>query len=284
MKTSIIMKGLYIIMESLYLLRDYLHTILFPKQKCLLCDKTLSGNNNINLLYDKHHESENKVLHRQLKMPYICNTCKDQLKILSKPFCKYCHKPLVKNYSSKTIIKVCKDCKGKSQSELIYNRSATLYNDFMKDKIALYKYRGKESLSTAFSYLLKISYDEYFAKLNIDLITYVPLHPIRLEERGFNQAEQIASQLSQLTGKPVLNVLERVKETAKQSKRSKRERLKQIEGSFIAIDKAIPEIKNKKILLIDDIYTTGSTITECTKALKATGIKEVLSLTLARAF
>ncbi|WP_339060502.1 ComF family protein [Tepidibacillus marianensis] len=163
------------------------------------------------------------------------------------------------------------------------NRSAVLYNEMMKEYLALYKYRGKESLAIPFGQLIKVTYDQYFKETPLDLITYVPLHPSRLQERSFNQAEQLATQLSYYTGIPTIGTLKRIKETHKQSKSGKWERLSEMKDAFQVDEKTKEYIQGKSILIIDDIYTTGATLNECAQELIDSGAGKVFRLTLARA-
>jgi len=111
------------------------------------------------------------------------------------------------------------------------------------------------------------------------IIIPVPLSQKRLKWRGFNQAEEIAKNLSMHLDIPLLNnALVKNKETSFQSEISKEERKRNVFNVFDCNKK----INNKKILLIDDIYTTGSTIEECAKTLKKAGAKEVIGITIAR--
>ena len=254
---------------ELEMIIEFLKVIFFPEVRCLFCGQTVDYNGNQNI-----HD--------------ICSKCNDQLEMIEPPYCKSCHRPLpnVQIHSMNDEISHqshCEDCLAASTSSLTQNRSAVIYNDFMKEMLALYKYRGKESLAEVFSFLLKIAYDAYFEKTKIDLITYIPLHPKRLVERGFNQAEQLAIGLNRLTELPIYPLLIRVKETAKQSKTGKQERKKQLEGAFEINGSYIHIINGKNILIIDDIYTTGATLQEVAKILVEDGAKTVNSLTLARA-
>ena len=256
---------------ELGMINEFLKAIFFPEVHCLFCGQLVAN-----------FDSEKQ------KIQEICSTCNEQLATIQHPYCESCHKPLshVQFHSHNDKVSnhlLCEDCLAISTAYLAQNRSAVIYNDFMKEKLALYKYRGKESLAGVFSYLLKIAYDANYREMKIDLITYIPLHPSRLEERGFNQAEQLAIGLHQLTGIPMYPVLNRLKETAKQSKTGKQERKMQLEDAFELNESYIQVINGKNILIIDDIYTTGATLQEVAKILVEGGAKTVNSLTLARA-
>jgi ComF family protein len=120
-----------------------------------------------------------------------------------------------------------------------------------------------------------------------DLIVPVPLHRRRERWRGFNQAELLAENLGKNLSPgydiPILKILKRKKFTAPQMKiKNYKEREKNIRSAFILNDPLEVELKNKKILLIDDISTTGSTLLECAKVLKSAGASSVWGMVLAR--
>ena len=108
----------------------------------------------------------------------------------------------------------------------------------------------------------------------------VPLHRRRLAERGFNQAELIAAALAQSLNLPVVHALERQKQTKQQAKLNKAEREVNIRSAF-SISKSA-EIVGKEVFIVDDVYTTGSTIQECAAVLKSAGATRVVGFTVAR--
>lgn len=109
----------------------------------------------------------------------------------------------------------------------------------------------------------------------------VPLERKRLKRRGFNQAEEIAKHLSEFLGLEVLNnILIKIKDTPPQAELLKSQRKENIKGAFLLKNKEA--IKDKKILLVDDVYTTGSTMAECAKILKESGAQKVIGIVVAR--
>ena len=109
----------------------------------------------------------------------------------------------------------------------------------------------------------------------------VPLEKSKLKRRGFNQAEEIGKELARFLKIPLVNnVLVKIKETLPQVELSDEERKENVKGAFLVKNGGI--IKEKKILLIDDIYTTGSTLEECAKVLKEAGAKEIIGIVIAR--
>lgn len=253
------------------MIKSYISDIFFPTKRCSFCGQNVNSSHFTN--------PNNYFLQRLNKMNSICISCKEQLLFPLMPFCSYCHKPLKDKTND-----ICNDCKNLPHRSFIFNRSAILYNDFAKDLIALYKYRAKQSLAKEFSYLLAIAYDYYFKEIKIDYITYVPVHNNRLQERGFNQAELLCVEFKKLIGVPLIDCLERIKDTDKQSKQGKKERFRQIEDSFMVKENIGTQIEHKNILLIDDIYTTGATIIECANVLKLAKANYVYSITLSRAY
>lgn len=110
----------------------------------------------------------------------------------------------------------------------------------------------------------------------------IPLEKRKLKRRGFNQAEEISKEISSFLKIPLIsNCLIKIKETSPQVELSDKQRKENIKGAFSC---QRPEmIKGKKILLVDDVYTTGSTMTECAKVLRTAGAKEIIGLVVARA-
>lgn len=162
------------------------------------------------------------------------------------------------------------------------NRSPVAYTEPVKVWMRFFKYRGKESLAVPMGQWMADTARAHYAKENLSLITYVPLHRERLLQRGFNQAEKLAGEVGRRLGLPVRSLLERCRATANQSKRTRKERLLALKGSIILAEGAIKQVNNRVILIVDDVYTTGTTIRECAKPLRQAGVKKVCSLTFAR--
>ncbi|WP_152396363.1 ComF family protein [Paenibacillus guangzhouensis] len=145
--------------------------------------------------------------------------------------------------------------------------------------MATYKYRGDERYLHLLGSMLLSAYYQLCserygsgAPARFDCITYVPVSPSRLQERGFNQAEQFARILHMFTGIPVLPLLQRNRHTLKQSMKSRGDRIEDMKDVFSLSSQLSPDLrflssKPIRILLIDDVYTTGSTVNACAKAL-----------------
>ena len=115
--------------------------------------------------------------------------------------------------------------------------------------------------------------------IKADYILYVPLHKKRLKKRGFNQSERIASRLSEVLDIPVLDSIERVKNTKRLYNLNKKEREQEVKNSFIIKDKN-NLLKDKNVILIDDIFTTASTTNEISKLLRLIPVNKITILTL----
>ncbi|WP_107921049.1 ComF family protein, partial [Heyndrickxia sporothermodurans] len=206
---------------------------------------------------------------------YLCKDCKKQLVPIRRPICPKCSRPL--ENLSKDYIKgdICLDCyrwekDANWASILDKNISIYEYNDFLKDLLARFKYRGDYILAKIFSQKIQ----KELEKISYDAIVPIPLSNERLLERGFNQSTALATEANI----NVANLLTRV-HTEKQSKKSRQERI-HLQQVFNRRDDV--KLEGENILLIDDIYTTGSTLRHAAKILKEAGAKSVTSITIAR--
>ncbi|MGD8190289.1 ComF family protein [Brevibacillus ginsengisoli] len=204
------------------------------------------------------------ILYRLLREEPICETCLTEIEVIGEEICEHCGRKKEGSFNGS----FCRDCQPSNHTALIYNRSALTYNDWAKNAMALYKYRGELRLHSLFMKLMLGSYYRYCTQWRIGLLTWVPLHPNRLEERGFNQVEQFAIQLGKLLQIPAAPLLVRQKETVKQSKQTgKLARMKSMQSAFALHHPTVSSISRNKrpvsILILDDIYTTGSTLESC---------------------
>jgi competence protein ComFC len=205
---------------------------------------------------------------------FLCKGCAKQLEKIEGERCRGCSRSLEALPSNLIKEDICLDCLRWDrdpvwQGILHKNDSLYHYNDFLKEYLARYKYRGDYALAKAFSHTIK----SYLAKIEYDLINPIPLSDERLYERGFNQSTAL---LEESEVRPS-NILTRL-HSEKQSKKTRAERLLQ-EQVFQLVE---TDVKGKSILLFDDIYTTGTTLRQAAKLLKKAGADKVSSLTLAR--
>ncbi|WP_341352369.1 ComF family protein [Cytobacillus praedii] len=204
---------------------------------------------------------------------YMCTECYVKFEKIEGETCKSCDRPLAETEPQFKAGNRCLDCiRWEADHEwagtLERNHSLVHYNDFAKEVISRYKYRGDYLLSYLFVPLIK----KKLQLISFDTIVPIPLSEERLYERGFNQAEAIIL----ACGYQPNNLLTRI-HSEKQSKKSRSERIHLSQVFQTKIN-----IPNKKILLIDDIYTTGSTLRHAAKVLIEAGAQSITSLTIAR--
>jgi competence protein ComFC len=208
----------------------------------------------------------------------ICAVCAAGIKPIKVPFCLKCGSAL--DQLSQLRQNGCSKCNNKKYyfDQVL---SACKYTGLIKHCIHLFKYQRKRKTANLLGDILIRFLQDNFSKENIDLITAVPLHKHKLQERGFNQSQIIADKLSaHLKIKNSFNNLCRIKKTVSQVSLSAQQRKLNTKGAFSC--KYPAEFQNKRILIIDDIFTTGSTLNECARVLKQSGAKTVTCLTIAR--
>ena len=250
--------GLFFINRFLDL-NTYIFKALFPED-CCLCG---------NLLLSKEGR-------------FICGPCWDKVNYVTGPVCLCCSKPFVSpdalDYSPAYL---CGDCR-KNPPSFEKASAVGYYRGVLKDIIHLFKYQGKRGLGRDLVKLMNQAYKEKWDGYSFDAIIPVPLHRKRLREREFDQALILAKGISKSQGIPLIyGNLFRHRWTESQTNLSKEERWRNVKGAFSLRNPT--RVRDLRLLLIDDVYTTGATITECAKVLKKAKAKEVNVFTLARA-
>lgn len=177
-------------------------------------------------------------------------------------------------------IGLCPCCK-KSINRAIFennNLSYGFYGGILKKLILEFKY---ESNYTA-GYLLSNFLLEIIEENNIkaDVICYVPMTKKAEKKRGFNQCKVIAKNISNATGIPVRKCIKKIRNTKEQKTLNKEERIENLSGAFKVNN--VDNIRNRNVILIDDVITTGATISECQNILKKSGAKKIIVLTIAK--
>ena len=161
-------------------------------------------------------------------------------------------------------------------------RALGTFEGSLQGAIHRWKYEGKTHLTPFFAEWMAEGLNRYWERHSLDLLIPVPLHPRRLRERGFNQALLLAEELRRRTGIPILKTtLKKKKPTLPQVNLTGVEREKGLKGAFYVTGRE--ELSEKRVLLIDDVYTTGATVNECSKELLKGGAERVDVLTLAHA-
>lgn len=206
-----------------------------------------------------------------LIFPNVCGFC-DQIN--SNNLCKNCELML-----SKYEIDCIKNCSKEKYFDYLF--CALKYENIVRKKIIQYKFNEKSYLYKTFAKII-IKNKKIFGFLKLyDIIISVPMFENRKAVRGYNQSELIAKEIAKaaelIFGK---DILIKIKDTKVQSTLTKTQRMANLKNVFSVIDTA--KIKGKKVILIDDIYTTGSTVNECSKVLKQAGAKEICVVTIAK--
>lgn len=220
---------------------------------CLLCDEKLTNQQSLRGLILMKKENHT-----------ICDNCKNKFEPVSEASCKTCCK-----ISSEISCEDCQEWERKGKS--VNHKALYYYNEEMKEYFQKYKFQGDQLLACLFAEEIKVALKKYKGYT----IVPIPLSDERNEKRGFNQVTAILES----AGIPYQNLL-RKKNTKAQSQKNKKERLK-TEQAFRR-----KEFENKnwpeKIIIVDDIYTTGATIERAKEMLNVNGVKEIKSFSLAR--
>jgi ComF family protein len=151
-----------------------------------------------------------------------------------------------------------------------------LYESTLRDVIHAFKYEGRRSIAPRLSALML----EHGGELlhGVDLVVPVALHPRRRRQRGFNQADDLARGL----GLPVSRVLKRVRATRPQVDLPAEKRRENVKDAFALRRGALTQLPGRRVVLVDDVATTGATLESCARALRAAGVAEIRALTAAR--
>lgn len=214
----------------------------------------------------------------------LCDACAGDLPRIVEPFCKTCgmaYEGIIDHAFE------CPNCSGLSFA-FEFARPALLKDTRTLDLIHQLKYQRSLHLGRELGNLAAESFqkDPRLAKALAEKwpLIPVPLHRSRLIHRHFNQAEEIALGISHQTGLPVISALRRTRDTGTQTRLSRKQRMKNLQGSF-EISKAGENLISKNphgVVLIDDVLTTGSTVNECAKTLRREGIRKVVVVTVMR--
>ena len=237
------------------ILKDILNFLLPPR--CINCGKIINDENG------------------------ICTECFNQITFISEPYCSCCGLPFDKTIGvNKNML--CPKCVKQSKKNFRYSRSAIKYETISKNMILAFKFADKTENVKVFAKWLKLAGKDIFEE-GADVFIPVPLHYRRLVERKYNQSALLAKELSALTSIPTnFDSLVKHKATKPQVSFTSAGRRKNIKGAFSV--KYAEKIKDKRVVLIDDVNTTGSTLNECAKVLLKAGAKSVDFLTLARVY
>jgi ComF family protein len=202
----------------------------------------------------------------------ICPECVKKLSFVKDPVCKKCGKEVIS-----ADIEYCVDCV-RYKRTFKYGRALVNYDENARNSMVKIKYKNKREYLDFYGEAICARYGKLIMRMEADVLVPVPVHPSRRKERGFNQAELLARRIGELLGIAVCStLLVRNKKTMPQKGLDPAGRLQNLEEAF-AIGQIVKGVEG--VILVDDIYTTGSTIEACTRILKKAGIKRVYFLTI----
>lgn len=211
-------------------------------------------------------------------VPYFCDPCWSSISVLPDPRCPRCDIPFSSSQAlTYSPTHVCGHCR-KHPPAFTKAWTPYAYHGVLKDAISQFKYHGKVRLAHPLAELMASG---WHLPPNVDALMAVPLHPTRLREREYNQSLLLAYHLSRHLRIPILwNVLVRTRSTVPQTTLNRATRLRNLRRSFAVTQ---PEaIAGKSIVIVDDVFTTGTTSNECAKALRKAGADHVFVASLAR--
>ncbi len=234
--------------EKLSKIIEKLDNIFMKNHKCLSCGREIPDGSKFQL----------------------CESCLSGFELISGPVCAKCGDAVLDGN------KFCGNCQSFNY-HFDTSNSLCYYNDISSKIVLELKYNHRKYYAKEIAKMMQTNSDIF---KNIDLITCVPSSKRTLRSRGYNQAKIIAEQLAKAFNLPVIETLTKLDTKLHQTGSSQRERLKNLKGTFKICDGV--DINNKNILLVDDVFTTGSTLDECAKTLKKAKPKAVRCYTFAK--
>lgn len=236
---------------------DSLAASIFPAP-CRVCDETLGD----------------------ARLLPICGPCLNSIGPLSGACCDVCGRPFASAAPLASPKALCHLCR-RGLYAFHRARSFAAYHETLRAAIGLLKYEGVTPLGGWFARRLFGVFMDDPDRLEPDIVVPVPLHPDRLRERGYNQAEIIAKPLARRLGLPLASLLlVRTQPRPDKLLLSRRERWTTVRGAYATRQGA--RVDNRSVLLIDDVFTTGATLDACARVLRAAGAAGVYGLTVAR--
>ena len=211
-------------------------------------------------------------------VPFFCRTCWATIRPLARPSCPRCGLPFASDVALTYSPDHC--CLSCRQHPPAFTRAwaCHIYEPPLQNAIHLFKYRGKVALAEALGTLLRHAWHR---PTDADILMPVPLHPSRLREREYNQSLLLADELNRDLRLPLIyDNLVRLRATPSQTELSRSERLANLRRCFSVQRPA--DVADKRVLLVDDVMTTGTTVNECAKVLRKAGAEDVYVVTLAR--
>lgn len=204
----------------------------------------------------------------------LCEGCWLGFPRIERPVCQVCGRPL---RGPRELVFVCVPCRHRRNPVRV--RAFGRYDGRLRDAVHALKYRGRLALADPLGRALAQLLAQDARAATADALVPVPLHPRREAQRGFNQAEELARAVGRYLQRPTRRVLVRVRDTPSQTELDEDERRRNVRGAFAVRE----SVRGLRLVLVDDVVTTGSTLAECAAVLRAAGAAEVLGVALAMA-
>ncbi len=202
---------------------------------------------------------------------FLCDTCLQEAQAIDARVCIHCGVPMTQRGQ-------CPHCRIDPPTPLRAIRGVFFFQGPIRQGIHSLKYEGRHELAPILARPLAQYLHDH--PIPLDFIVPVPLHPERQAQRGYNQSALLARALGRLRHLPVHeHALQRIRATQSQTHLSRQERLANVRGAFAATE----NLKNARVLLVDDVATTGATLRACAQALQQAGATHIWALTVARA-
>lgn len=200
----------------------------------------------------------------------LCEECSRKLPVIRQPACCRCGQPLEDERSE-----YCGDCTRKKHS-YTRGRAVYVYQGAVKSSLYRFKYGGRQEYALCYAHQALEHYGDWIRELEPEAILPVPLHPKRRRKRGYNQAELFARELGYALHIPVrTDIVRRSVNTRPQKELNDIQRKKNLKKAFTITGNIV---QLKKVLLVDDIYTTGSTVDAVSELLHAAGVQQIYVL------
>ncbi len=214
------------------------------------------------------------IIYEEEKPIGYCSVCRKKIHFVGGKYCMKCGKPVGDNDTE-----YCNDC-NKTVHYYTENRAAYIYEGDIKTAMYRFKYMNRRDYGIAFAGDIERELGDYFNRIlsdgKIDAVMPIPMYPDKLRRRGYNQAERLAEAVGKTFGIPLVkNRLIRVKNTETMKLLSPEARRRNLNNAFQYIQTGV---KLDRILLADDIYTTGATIDSASKVLRSAGVSEIYSV------
>ncbi len=240
-------------------------------------------------LFRLPRRTEQAVTFEQWMHRFLCDICAQAFQAVRSPLCPQCGQPFASSHGPDHVCGQCQEHPFRFSAA----RAAGLYEGGLRTAIQQLKYQGRDALAQPLGSFLWQTLRHHWDPAQIDRVIPVPLHPRRLRQRGFNQAALLVREWPRLAKRQGYQVppdwidrrtLRRERPTQPQTGLKREERVTNLRRAFqVNPRKSGPGVKHLRVLLVDDVMTTGTTADACAQTLLAAGAAEVRVLTLARA-